>query len=285
MHPQTVGRLKAASKYLVVLAAILVLTGWTINTPPGLLGKADAIGYAVCHRIAARSFHIGDRPLPLCARCSGMYLGAVAGIVYQAIFARKRSGMPHWSVIIPLALFVVAFGVDGVNSYLYLIKETYPGALARIPNLYTPNNTLRLLTGSGMGMGIAVLLFPAFNQTMWKDGDTQSTGAGDRRALPDLKAFAPLLGLIIILDLLVLTDSPIVLYPAAFISAGGVLLLLAMVYSMIWVMIMHQENEFTRFSQLWLALAAGFTIAMLQILAIDLLRFWLTGTWAGFSLG
>jgi uncharacterized membrane protein len=271
-------RLKAASKYLVVLAALLVFIGWILNTPPGLLGRADAIGYAVCHRIDARSFHIGSRQLPLCARCSGMYLGAVIGLAYQMVFARKRSGTPHWSVIIPLVLFVLAFGIDGSNSYLYLIKETYPDALARLPNLYVPNNTLRLLTGSGMGLGIAAMLFPAFNQTMWKDAD-------DRRVFPDLKSFAPLFGLTLLLDLLVLTENPVVLYPVAFISVGGVLILLMMVYSMIWVMLMRQENEFTRFSQLWLALAAGFTIAMLQIAAIDLLRFWLTGTWGGFSLG
>jgi uncharacterized membrane protein len=271
-------RLKAASKYLVVLAALLVFIGWILNTPPGLLGRADAIGYAVCHRIDARSFHIGSRQLPLCARCSGMYLGAVIGLAYQMVFARKRSGTPHWSVIIPLVLFVLAFGIDGSNSYLYLIKETYPDALARLPNLYVPNNTLRLLTGSGMGLGIAAMLFPAFNQTMWKDAD-------ERRAFPDLKSFAPLFGLTLLLDLLVLTENPVVLYPVAFISVDGVLILLMMVYSMIWVMLMRQENEFTRFSQLWLALAAGFTIAMLQIAAIDLLRFWLTGTWGGFSLG
>jgi uncharacterized membrane protein len=278
MPQHNAARLKAASKYLVVLAALLVLIGWFINTPPGLLGKADAIGYAVCHRIDARSFHIGSRQLPLCARCSGMYLGAVIGLAYQMVFARKRSGTPYWSVIIPLALFVLAFGIDGTNSYLYLIKETYPGALARIPNLYVPNNTLRLLTGSGMGLGIAAMLFPAFNQTIWKDAD-------DRRVFPDLKAFAPLFGLTLLLNLLVLTEKPVVLYPAAFIGAGGVLILLTMVYSMIWVMLMRQENEFTRFSQLWLALAAGFTIALSQIAAIDLLRLWLTGTWGGFSLG
>jgi uncharacterized membrane protein len=278
-------RLKAASKYLVILAALLVLIGWIVNTPPGPLGKADAIGYAVCHRIEARSFHIGSRQLPLCARCSGMYLGAVAGLLYQAVIFRQRSRAPHWSVIVPLVFFVVVFGIDGANSYLYLIKETYPGALARLPNLYLPNNTLRLLTGSGMGLAVAALLFPAFNQTVWKEADTQQTGAGDRRAFQDLKSFIPLLGLTLLLDLLVLTEHPVILYPAAFISAGGVLLLLTMVYSMIWVMLMRQENEFSRFSQLWLALAAGFTIALLQIAAVDLLRFWLTGTWGGFSLG
>jgi len=278
MSRQTIAYIKVASKYLVVLAALLVSIGWMITTPSGLLGKADAIAYAVCHRIAARSFQIGGRPMPLCARCSGMYLGAMAALVYQVFLVRKRSGMPHWSVIAFLVFFVFVFGVDGANSYLYLIKETYPGALARIPNLYTPSNTLRLFTGSGMGLALAAMVFPAFNQTIWKDAE-------ERRTFANLKTFAPLLGLTLILDLLVLTGSPIVLYPVAFISVGGVLILLTMVYSMIWVMIMRQENEFTRFSQLWLALLAGFTLAMLQIAAIDMLRFWLTGTWAGFSFG
>jgi hypothetical protein len=37
--------------------------------------------------------------------------------------------------------------------------------------------------------------------------------------------------------------------------------------------------------QLWLALLAGLTIAMIQTAAIDAVRFWLTGTWGAFPLG
>ncbi|MFC1936831.1 hypothetical protein ACFLYP_04105 [Chloroflexota bacterium] len=54
-------------RYLMFTAIGLMLVGWLLNTPTGLLGKADAIGYAVCHQIAHRSFHIGDRPISLCA--------------------------------------------------------------------------------------------------------------------------------------------------------------------------------------------------------------------------
>jgi uncharacterized membrane protein len=276
--PASLQRIRAASRYLVVAAVLLVFIGWLLNTPPGLLGKVDAIGYAVCHRISERSFHIGTLQLPLCARCTGMYLGAMVGLAYQALRGRKRSQIPHWSVLIPLALFVVAFGVDGSNSYLYLIKQVQPGALPQIPNLYIPNNTLRLLTGSGMGLGIAAMLFPAFNSTVWADAD-------ERRALPNLKSFGLLFGFMLVLDLLVLTESPVVLYPAALVSTAGGLVLLTMVYSMVWVMIMGQDNKFTRLRQLWLALLAGLTIAMIQIAAIGVLRFWLTGTWGAFPLG
>jgi uncharacterized membrane protein len=277
MPIDTLKRVGAASKYLVIAAALLVFTGWFLNTPPGLLGKADAIGYAVCHRISERSFHIGSIQLPLCARCSGMYLGAVTGLIFQSIIGWKCLKIPHWSIIALLAIFVAAFGIDGSNSYLYLLKQISPGILPNIPNLYIPNNTLRLLTGSGMGLGMGVMLFPAFNQTIWVDGE-------DKPALNSWKMFGLLLGIQIIFDLLVLTESPIVLFPLAIISALGVWLLLTLVYSMLWVMIMGQDNRYSKLRQMWLPLLAGLTIAMIQTAAVDALRFWLTGTWGAFPL-
>jgi uncharacterized membrane protein len=271
-------RIGAASQYLVVVAAILVFIGWVLSTPPGLFGKVDAIAYAVCHRISERSFHIGSLQLPLCARCTGMYLGAVTGLIFQSIVGWKRGKIPHWSMITILVLFLVAFGIDGVNSYLYLLKQVSPGILPKIHSLYVPNNTLRLLTGSGMGLGIAAMIFPAFNQSIWADFDET------RSALPGWKAFGLLLAIQIILDLLVLTESPFVLYPAAIISTLGVWLLLTLVYTIVWVMLLGQDNKFTKIRQLWLPLLAGFTIALLQTFAIDLLRFWLTRTWDGFPI-
>jgi len=215
----------------------------------------------------------------LCARCTGMYLGAVTGLVFQSIRGGKRSKAPGWGIIAVLVVFVVAFGIDGLNSYLYLLKQIRPGILPQIPNIYIPNNTLRLLTGSGMGLGIAAMLFPAFNQSIWTNYDDT------RASLTGWKGFGILLGIQIILDLLVLTQSPIILYPVAFISVLGVLILLTMVYTIVWVMITGQENKYTKMQQLWLPLLAGFTITMIQTFGIDMLRFWLTGTWGGFPLG
>jgi len=143
--------LPLTGKYLVLCLVGLLLVGWLLNTPAGLLGKADAIGYAVCHRIDLRSFHLGERQVPLCARCSGMYLGAMLGLAFQALTSRRRAGMPPRGVLVFLGVLVLAFGVDGVNSYLHL----FPGA----PSLYEPGNLLRLLTGTGMGLVIALVLY------------------------------------------------------------------------------------------------------------------------------
>ncbi|MEW6093817.1 MAG: DUF2085 domain-containing protein [Chloroflexota bacterium] len=276
MAKTTFKRIASYARYLIIPAALIVITIWLFNTPPDLLGKADGIGYAVCHRISERSFHIGDRQLPLCARCSGMYLGAMAGLVFQIIVGRKRQNFPPWSVGVPLILFLFAFAIDGANSYVYLVKTVVPGALANIPNLYVPNNVLRIITGSGMGLGLAALIYPAFNQTAWVQAE-------EKPAL-NWKGLLILVAIIVVIDLLTLTESPIVLYPAAFISAGGVIALLTMVYTIVWMMLTGQENKFTRLPQMWLPLLAGMTIAFIQILAVDLLRLWLTGTWGAFPL-
>ena len=265
------------TRLIVPVAAILVFAAWFSLTPPGLLGKADAIGYAVCHRIDERSFQIGERQLPLCARCTGEFYAAGISLLFFALVSPKKSGMPGWRLGAPLLFFLAAFGIDGINSFLYLLKQTSGGGLDQIPNLYMPNNTLRLLTGSGMGIALASVIYPAFNQSAWKDTDPG-------RAL-SWKKLGILIAIILLVDLAVLTESPAVLYPIGILSVLGVLALLVMVFSMVWVLIMRQENEFVSLKQMWMPLLAGTTLAFLMIGAIDLLRFQLTGTWGAFPLG
>lgn len=270
-------RLTNLTRWIVPVAALIAFAVWFYIAPPGLLGKADAVGYAICHRIGERSFHIGERQLPLCARCTGEFYAAAISLLFFAIVSPKRSGMPGWKLGAPLIAFLLAFGIDGSNSYLYLLKDTAPGVLDSIPNLYVPNNTLRLLTGSGMGIALASILYPAFNQSVWKD-------AAAERAL-DWKKLGMLIAIIFLVDLAVLSENDIVLYAIALLSVIGVLALLVMVFSIVWIMVMHQENVFLSLKELWMPFLAGTTLAFLMLTAIDLLRLRLTGTWGAFPLG
>ena len=77
----------------LIIAFLIIFTIWLIDTPPGLLGKADAVGYAVCHRITLRTYFIGDRPMPLCARCTGMHLGTFFGLLFLTRRG-KRGDLP-----------------------------------------------------------------------------------------------------------------------------------------------------------------------------------------------
>jgi uncharacterized membrane protein len=267
-------KLQNILRWFVPVAAALAFAAWMYISPEGALGKLDAIGYAVCHRIDARSFQIGDRQLPLCARCTGEFYAAALALIFQVFINGRRIKFPSRGILAVLVLFFLAFGIDGSNSYLYLLKQVSPGILVKIPNLYVPNSVLRLFTGSGMGIALAAVLYPVINQTLWRKMD-------DRPAL-EWKSFGILIGLTVILNLLILTDSPIVLYPIAYISALGTLSLLVIVFAMLWLMIMRQDNTFEHPRELWLPFLSGFTLSMLMILSIDLLRLQLTSTWSGF---
>ena len=131
-----------------LVAALLgaVIAGlWLHGTPPGVLGKADAVGYAICHRIAERSFHAHDRPLPLCARCTGIYLGVITGVIVFATRGRLRaSRLPGIRVLLVMIALGGLYGLDGLNSYLSIFEAYTP--------VYQPHNTLRLLSGLIFGL-------------------------------------------------------------------------------------------------------------------------------------
>jgi len=263
---------KSKRQYSLYLVGGLILISWLVATPAGILGKSDAVGYAVCHRIDTRSFHIGIIQLPLCARCTGQYLGAITGLLFLGIFGQRRTGTPPRYILGILIMLVLAYAMDGLNSYLYLppIIKIFPG----MPHLYQPSNTMRLITGTGLGLVIAILLYPTFVGSIIPAPDP-------RPVIRNIKSMIVLLSLGVIVDLLILTGSKYVLLPAALLSTGGVVLLLTMVYTIIWIRIFHQENQFNRISQITMQLIAGFIVTITQIAFFDLFRFIITGTWNG----
>jgi uncharacterized membrane protein len=53
-----------------------------------------AIGSAVCHQIPERSFFWGIHQLPVCARCTGLYVSAVVGLVGWTAIKIARQWRP-----------------------------------------------------------------------------------------------------------------------------------------------------------------------------------------------
>jgi len=259
---------KIIIKLLLVVVSIIITYFWLDFAPDGLLGKMDAVGYAVCHRIDERSFHLGDRPLPLCSRCSGMQLGTLLGLAYQSVWGR-RGKFPPRKILIPLGILAFIFVVDGVNSYLNFVPM--------ISSLYPSQNWLRLVSGTGLGLGIAAIIFPIFNQTIWHNWEDESS-------LGTWKQFLGLVGLAILLDLAILSENPLVLYPLAIFSGLAVLVVLSMCYAMLIVMILKKDNQYTTWRSVWAAMLAGFLVAITQTFIIDLVRFFFTKTWNGFDL-
>lgn len=261
-------------RWFVPLATLSVLAAWIYIAPPGLMGKLDAIGYAVCHRLDSHSLHIGALQMPLCARCTGEFNAAAIALVFQGILSPRSSKLPRRGILAALLIFFLAFAIDGTNSYVALLKTVYAGSLSGIPNLYATNNATRVFTGSGMGLAMASILYPMYNQSLWHS-------PVEKRSL-GWPQFGALIGILLFFDVAMLSESPFILYPVAVISALGVLALLTIVFSIVWMMIMRQENSFEKIRQLWLPAAAGLTLAFILILGIDLFRLYLTHTWGGF---
>ena len=265
---------KSVRRRRLVNAIVFVLTAlvaglWLYYTPDGLLGKADAIGYAVCHRIDLRSFHLGARPLPLCARDTGMFLGALIAFAYYTLLRTKASLYPTRGVLAALGVLALTWVVDGANSFLSML----PSAM----HLYTPHNTLRLITGSLVGVALVTMVYPVFSQYAWKDWKSE-------RILRSPRELLVLLALAGVVDLAVLSENPLLLYPLALLSSLGVLLLLTLAYTLITIPLLRRTQKAYTWRDLIVPLAAGLTLGLLQIGLIDLLRYTLTGTWGGFHL-
>ena len=242
--------------------ALLIIGAFLFSPPWNVLDKSRLIGYAVCHQIPARSFHIQGEQLPLCARCSGTFLGGLTGFVVLTALRRRRSGsLPAVPILVVLVGFIVSMGVDGLNSYLTFFPQ--------LPHVYEPQNWLRLTTGLLNGVALSIIVYPVLNYSLWRDTTER----------PVLKNFFEL-GLILLaagtVGILAYLELPPLLYPLTIASALGVLVMLTALNTMIVLAVLGREGTAVNWRQVVLPLLVGLAVAFLEIGAIDLLRAYLT---------
>lgn len=244
-------------------AIVLLVIAVTLLTPPdSLLSKCDAVGYAICHRIPERSFYLAGRQLPLCARCTGTYLGALTGFMTMwALGHRRASNLPPTKAIVLLVGFIASMGVDGLNSYL----SFFPNA----PHLYEPSNLLRLTTGTLNGLALSIIVLPVFNFTLWRE-------ANPRRSIRNFRELAVVVALAAMLVLLVQAELDFLLYPLAIVSTLGVLVMLTAVNTMIILIVTRRENMAETWLDALLPLSLGLLATLAEIAVMDLLRLALT---------
>lgn len=93
-------------------------------------------GSKTCHQADDRSFHIGIRKFPVCARCTGIYVGALVSIVLSFW---QQSPILFAAMLLPMIL-------DGTIQYLTKYRST---------------NSKRFVTGVVFGYGAVGLVASA----------------------------------------------------------------------------------------------------------------------------
>ena len=119
---------------------------------PSLIDMFDLMermGSAVCHQMAERSFIFEGMQMPLCARCTGIYIGAFFAFCFFFLKKRMNSGKPFsigQAVLTGCA--ILPLGVDGVGSYL---------------GFWESSQWMRVLSGSLAGVIVPGFLLMAVN--------------------------------------------------------------------------------------------------------------------------
>lgn len=83
-----------------------------------------------CHQKPERSFHFKGKPLPICARCTGILIGIFSSIIFFIFFPN----ISPWFIF----LFLVPGLLDG---------------FVQLKTKYRSNNFKRLITGILLGFG------------------------------------------------------------------------------------------------------------------------------------
>ncbi|MGC8873533.1 MAG: DUF2085 domain-containing protein [Chloroflexia bacterium] len=138
-----------------------LLAFWATTTlvflaaPWPLEGKLWAAAHGLCAQREGHLLPFGEQYLPLCARDSGLYLGALLGLGY--LLVRRRwlavGRPPRWFWTAFFAI-VGLFAIDVANSV---------GADWFHSGVYPPHNLLRTVTGTLLGASLSVPLLWAVN--------------------------------------------------------------------------------------------------------------------------
>jgi len=167
---------------------------------------------------------------------------------------------PSWKILGGGAGVLALWALDGTNSLL---------AFLRLPHLYEPSNILRLITGTGEGMVLALLFWPFFVRATWETGEDIPV-LQNGRELGGLGVLGA--GLVVAVD----QGGDWIRYWLGILSTFSVLLLLSLVLSVAARLALGREQSARGWKDVLLFGGLGGGLALLLIAGVDFVRYtWL----------
>ena len=123
------GRIAAAVFAATFSTILLASVAVTLAIAQGAPSQLRFLFRVLCHGIEARCFHLAGVPMPICARCTGIYIGFLIGIALVASVRKlQQVRLSSWMVI----ALVAPLALDGLTQ-AFGLRESF--------------NELRLFTG------------------------------------------------------------------------------------------------------------------------------------------
>lgn len=192
---------------------------------PDILYK---IGYSICHQIPERTFFVFGQPMPLCSRCTGIYLGVIISFAFY-FFTNTRKGKnslpPPLFVNIASLFFAIVMGVNALTDSF---------------GFGSYGNDFRFITGILFGFILPYYLLTALNYS--KKFNSKN------KHIISIEQYLLLLATVFAASFLVLFKVNFILFVSSYLSVLGLLLFAFMLNITVIILIFDEVKKFNKLS-------------------------------------
>jgi uncharacterized membrane protein len=105
------------------------------------LSKLNHLFYRlpICHRLPNRTFKFRNHYFPVCARCTGFYIGT-------------------FSYFLAVYFLYIPYTINFIICAVLMLVPTFIDGTTQLKGTRESNNTLRFVTGLIGGIGLAIIL-------------------------------------------------------------------------------------------------------------------------------
>ncbi len=103
---------------IIIWLGVIFLAPYLRSQGSSLSAFAYLVFTPICHQIPSRSFHLFGEPLAVCARCLGIYFGALGGTgLYPLINGFSKLALPRARIFILVSVPII---IDAGGNFLHL---------------------------------------------------------------------------------------------------------------------------------------------------------------------